>query len=129
MMYTEFNTTTGRMGGVHFYSLPDLEFIRAQMFNPDMDDLVEGSWDGATYYILDGEVTERPASPVTRSGLTLSDVPEGSTLYINGEGYAVEGEVELDFPLPGTYQLRVECFPYLDWTDEVTVPVVSGVEP
>ena len=74
-----------------------------------------------THYILDGEVTERPASPVTRTDLTLLAVPEGSTLWINGESYEAEGEVELEFPLSGTYRLRVECFPYLDWTDEVVV--------
>jgi len=73
------------------------------------------------HYILNGEVTERPASPVTRTDLTLYDVPNGATLWINGESYAAEGEVELEFPLSGTYSLRVECFPYLDFTDEVTV--------
>lgn len=81
------------------------------------------------HYILNGEVTERPASPVSRTGLTLHDVSEGSTLWINGVSYPAEGEVELEFPLPGTFQLRVECFPFLDWVDEVTAPVVSGVEP
>lgn len=74
------------------------------------------------YYILNGEVTERPASPVSRTGLTLLDVPVGSKLYINGVSYDAEGTVELEFTLPGTYSLRVECFPYLDWVDEVTVP-------
>lgn len=82
---------------------------------------VLGSYDPLTHYVLDGEVTERPASSVTRAGLILSDVPTGSKLYINGESYEAEGEVELEFPLPGTYQLRVECFPYLSWADEVTV--------
>lgn len=80
---------------------------------------------------------ERPTSPVTRTdasaplstSLTLHDVPEGSILWINGERYDAEGEVELEFPLPGTYRLRVECFPFLDWVDEVAAPVVSGVEP
>jgi len=72
-------------------------------------------------YILNGEVTERPASPVSRTDLTLLAVPEGSKLYINGESYDAAGTVELEFPLPGTYSLRVECFPFLDWTDVVTV--------
>lgn len=83
---------------------------------------VDGQHDCQTHYFLNGEVTERPASPITRSDLTLSDVPAGSTLYINGTAYPAEGEVTLDFPLPGTYSLRVECFPYLDWTDEVIIP-------
>jgi hypothetical protein len=65
---------------------------------------------------------ERPASPVTRTDLTLHDVPNGATLWINGVSYPAEGEVELQFTLPGTYSLRVECFPFLDWTDEVAIP-------
>ena len=66
--------------------------------------------------------TERPPSPVSRTGPTLLDVPTGSTLYINGVSYPAEGEVEVLFTYPGTYALRVECFPYLDWTDEVVIP-------
>ena len=65
---------------------------------------------------------ERPASPVSRTDLTLLDVPAGSTLWINGASYPAEGTVELAFTYPGTYSLRVECFPFLDWVDEVTVP-------
>lgn len=76
---------------------------------------------GQLYYILDGQPTERPSSPVTLSDLTLMDVPAGSTLWINGERYEnVEGDIELEFPLPGTYRLRVECWPYRDWEGEVT---------
>ncbi len=73
-------------------------------------------------YILNGEVTKRPTSPVTRTDLTLHDVPNGATLWVAGASYSAEGEVELAFPLPGTFSLRVECFPYLDWNDEVAVP-------
>jgi hypothetical protein len=66
--------------------------------------------------------TERPASPVTRTDLTLFDVPNGATLWINGVSYPAEGDAELQFTLPGAYSLRVECFPFLDWTDEVVIP-------
>ncbi len=87
---------------------------------------VEGLHSSATHYI---DLTdpdnptpiERPASPVSRTDLTLLAVPTGSKLYINGESYDAEGTVELEFPLPGTYALRVECFPFLDWTDQVVV--------
>ena len=84
---------------------------------------MDGKWDTRTHYILNGQPTERPTSPVTLSGLTLQGVPAGSTLTINGESYeGVEGEVELEFPLPGTYRLRVECWPYRDWEGEVIAP-------
>lgn len=76
---------------------------------------------GGDYYILDGQITERPDSPVTFSELTLYGVPTGSTLWIDGERYAAEGDVELEFPLQGTYTVRVECWPYRDWKGQVTI--------
>ena len=116
--------TTGKI--LHTYSGLCLDRVDAE--HPELS-RVDGIHSGKTHYILGGEVTERPASPVTRTGLTLLDVPEGSKLWINGVSYDAAGTVELEFPLPGTYRLRVECFPFLDWNDEVTVPVVSGTEP
>ena len=90
---------------------------------------VMGSYSAEDYYVVDGQPTERPASPVTLSDLTLQGVPAGSTLTIasaslstsNGESYPAEGDVELEFPLSGTYRLRVECWPYKDWEGEVVV--------
>lgn len=82
---------------------------------------VEGEYNGATHYILNGQIAERPASPVTRYGRVLNNVPNGSIVWCDGQAYPATGNVTLEFPLPGTYALRVECFPYLDWTDEVTV--------
>lgn len=98
----------------------------AQLNCPADGGYIEGEYARGTHYIdlVDPDnptPTERPTSPVTRADLTLHDVPEGSTLFINGESYPAEGTVELEFPLSGTYALRVECFPFLDWTDEVTV--------
>lgn len=82
---------------------------------------LEGRHDYLETYILNGQPTERPASPVTLHDLTLQGVPTGSTLMINGERYDADGDVELEFPLPGGYRLRVECFPYRDWEGEVVV--------
>ena len=127
MNWTEYNSTTGQIGGVHS-GYQDAESVLSQIFMTGMDAVVEGEYDNRTNYILNGRPTERPASPVTRTDLTLFDVPNGATLWINGVSYAAEGEVELEFPLPGSYSLRVECWPYKDWEGEVVVPVVSGVE-
>lgn len=109
--------STGRVA--HRLSVPDEEVM---LYETDDTILVAGDFPGGTHYVLSGEVTERPASPVSRTDLTLLDVPVGSTLWINGVSYPAEGTVDLEFPLPGTFQLRVECFPFLDWNDEVTVP-------
>ena len=135
MKWTEYNSSTGQIGGVHS-GLATAEEAKAQVFLQGVDAVVEGEYDNRTHYILNGEPTERPASPVTRTDLTLQGVPAGSTLTIasaslstsNGERYDAEGEVELEFPLPGTYRLRVECWPYKDWEGEVVVPVVRGAE-
>lgn len=112
---TEYDSETGEF--LLQYSYPNEEYREENR----RDHQVDGTYDGGTHYILDGEPTERPASPVTRTDLTLHDVPNGATLFINGESYPAEGEVELEFPMAGIYQLRVECFPFLDWNDEVTV--------
>lgn len=78
--------------------------------------------DSTTHYVLDGELIKRHAQATTLTGLWLTNLPIPSTLYIDGTAYLVDQfTVELDFPLPGTYSLRVEAFPYLDWTAEVTV--------
>lgn len=93
----------------------------AQLNHPADGGYVEGEYSRDTHYIHNGQPTPRPASPITRSGLTLNNVPTGSTLFIDGTAYPAQGTVDLSFPLPGTYALRVECFPYLDFVDEVTV--------
>jgi hypothetical protein len=116
---TEYDPATGQLGMSWGYStLEGLELnVREGM------GYVDGKWDSRTHYILNGQATERPTSPVTLSDLTLLGVPAGSTLTINGERYDnVTGDVELEFPLLGTYRLRVECFPYKDCLGEVVVP-------
>ena len=120
MIFTEYNRSTGQLGGVHS-GYATRELALAQVFWPGMDAVIAGQHNPQTHYIHNGQPTPRPASPVSRSHLTLSNVPAGSTLHIDGTAYAAQGTVELSFPLPGTYSLRVECFPYLDWNDEVTV--------
>jgi hypothetical protein len=40
---------------------------------------------------------------------------------IGRETYDVsDGELEWSTPMPATYSVKVELFPYLDWTSEVT---------
>jgi hypothetical protein len=115
---TYYDKSTGVLGEAWFYPSEESKDLNVQG-----RDYVDGKWDSRTHYILNGQATERPTSPVTLSGLTLQGVPAGSTLTIKGERYEnVEGDVELEFPLPGTYRLRVECWPYKDWEGEVEVP-------
>lgn len=120
MKWTEYNSSTGQIGGVHS-GMATAEDAKSQIFMQGMDYVVEGEYDNRTHYIFNGQPTERPASPVTIDGRTLFNVPPGSTLWIDGEQYDAEGDVELDFVMPGTYKLRVVCFPYLNWEYELVM--------
>ena len=91
--------------------------------NTDGKLFIAGQHDGETHYVSSSEVVARPASPVTVDGTTLLDVPANSTIHIDDEVYSSvsSGDVEMSFPLSGTYRVRVACFPYLDFDAEVTV--------
>lgn len=88
-------------------------------------DVCDGGYDCTTHYVSDAQlktVSLRPMSPVTLSGMVLSNVQAGAVLHVDGQQYPLTaGDNTLSFGMPGTYHLRVECFPYLDWTGEVTV--------
>lgn len=77
---------------------------------------------GSQFYVRDGALVPRPASPVTLTGLRLDNLPVGGVLRINGTPYNLtDSAADLSFPLPGTYRLVVENFPALDAVFEVTV--------
>ena len=118
MMKTLYDLDSGKIKMNEMFSSEESFLLN----NDDDVGYADGRWDAETHYILNGQPTERPASPVILSDFTLSAVPTGSTLTINGERYDAEGDVELEFPLAGTYRLRVECWPYKDWEGEVVAP-------
>ena len=96
------------------------EFIEANV--PDGCEICEGSWNDSDFYVKIDTPIKRPESPVVLNGHTLENVPNNGMLYIDGVAYSLNGEsVELEFPLPGTYALRVEAFPFKDWTGSITV--------
>lgn len=80
----------------------------------------EGEYDDS-YYFFDGEPTKRPDLPIAVNGLTIENVPAGSTITIENEEYLVEEttDVELEFNLPGIYIVTVSCWPYLDKEFEI----------
>jgi hypothetical protein len=114
---TEYETETGQI--FMAYSFPSGEdgIIRREGFS-----YVSGFYTNTDHYMLNGQPTERPTQSTTRNGCTLIGLPVPATLHIDGETYTVDnGEAELEFPLPGTYRLRVEAWPFKDWEGEVTV--------
>jgi len=84
---------------------------------------VEGGY-GSDHYAVDGEPQPRPTCPATLDGATLHNVPANSTITINDQDYDCEdgGTVDLEFNQPGTYRIRVTCWPYLDGEFEYENP-------
>ena len=81
---------------------------------------VEGVWDGATHYVLDGAAVERQPCPATLTGMTLHNMPAPCKIVINSTEYEVTDKtVELEFDYPGVYKIKVLAFPYLDAEFEI----------
>lgn len=76
---------------------------------------VSGDWSANTHYVNSGVTVERPSSPAILTGMVLSQLPNPSTVIINGISYTVtEGTAELEFDYPGTYKVLVESWPHLN---------------
>jgi len=75
-----------------------------------------GTIDDDLHYVNQGQITRRPVLPVTTTRHTLYGVPEGTVIEIDDQQYTADGQaVELEFSLPGTYQVRLNKWPYLEW--------------
>jgi hypothetical protein len=78
-------------------------------------------------YYADGAVQARPSNPTTLTGNVLSSLPVGSKLFLfsssgKTQSYDVtEDTVTLNFPLPGTYRIRISKWPMLDQEFQITV--------
>lgn len=86
--------------------------------------IVVGKGQHGVHYALNGAVVPRPANPSTLSGMKISNVPNPSTVTIDGENptTVTDGEVDLSFTQPGTYKIVVSSWPALDAVFEVTQP-------
>ena len=73
-----------------------------------------GSLDDSWWFY--GQVRKRQPCPVAIEGLTLRGVRPGSAIKIEGQQYECTegGDVELSFQYPGTYEITVTRWPYLD---------------
>lgn len=94
-------------GSTDFVVLPTLANWEGQW--------AEGRYD-ETWWLRGGQALRRPACPVVTVGLTLRGVRPGSNITIEGQQYpcAEGGDVELSFQFPGTYEVTVTRWPYLD---------------
>ena len=122
---TEYDET-GRLSWMQTYQDEEMYIHNLASLAVRGPGYVDGHYSGDAYHVdlsaTPPVAVERPAQATALSGSTLTGLPVPSTLWINSTDYAVTGSiVTLDIPLPGTYSIRVESFPYLDWTGSVTV--------
>lgn len=87
---------------------------------------VEGGYDDS-WWLRGGLPRKRLPCVAVIEGLTLRGVRPGSTIMIEGQQYecAEGGDVELSFQFPGTYEVTVTRWPYLNgrYTVENPPPV------
>lgn len=78
--------------------------------------------DIAAHYIHDGAPVRRHVMPVVQSGAALTGLPAHCTVTINGASYDVDdGCFEYVTPLPGSYPVSVEAWPYLTWEGVIDI--------
>jgi hypothetical protein len=83
---------------------------------PEGGQILDVSGSPYTDYVVNKAVLPRPVTPATLTGTVLSNLPNPSTVTINGTAYTVtDGELDMTFPNAGTYAITVSSpFPYLD---------------
>lgn len=89
------------------------------------------------HYVKDGQLVDRPTTPATLNKVTLaadgvdvvtmSDVPDGSfaaTNIVTKEAVtgAISGIDTFSTTIPGTYEIKIESWPYLDF--EATIEAI-----
>jgi len=96
--------------------------IELMMRNHDCD-YVEGNGSPSEHYVKDGVIVPLEPATTTLQGHVLSGVPIGATIHIDDAEYIAEDStVELNFNLPGTYQIRVDGWPHKEVSFEVIIP-------
>lgn len=131
MLYTKCAARTGRILGK--LSIPDFDQDGFDLHNSL---LIEGDFDEAVSYLVDGQMADRPESEATcdRTDITadghdiatISGLPVPCSVWITGPVMATadvdEGAIEFSASVPGEYRITVEAFPVRRY--EVTIHAV-----
>jgi len=118
---------------------PETGVIKRSGYCPDRDvglqaqdgeEMIEGSSDFRTQYVVSGEVVSRPPMPfyIDRDGVAIGGVatvtmlPVGTVVKVDGQDEVVvdDGVLEFTFDTAGEYQVEMKKFPYLDKTLVIT---------
>ncbi|MFS0827483.1 hypothetical protein [Pseudomonas phoenicis] len=64
-------------------------------------------------YVSAGKIVSRPQMALQLVDMTLKGVPADATLIIEGIEYIADGsDIELNFSLPGEYEVVIDLWPY-----------------
>lgn len=109
----------------HLVSGPQ-EFVIVPILANWEGDHAFGAMDDS-WWFYGGEARKRRACPALIEGLTLVGVRPGSVITIEGQQYECleDGNVDLSFQYPGTYEVTVTRWPYLDGRYTVENPPPS----
>lgn len=131
-MIVAFDPASGRILGAHEQSGDEDAYI--DLLRQHGQDGVRLGIDGQLYYVKDGVIVPRPDAGIVldRTDITLpetavlSGVKKGAAVRIAGpstrqEAEATGRDITLSFALPGTYEIQINAFPYLDAIFRVSV--------
>lgn len=105
---THYDIGTGRIISIISASGPSFEANKVGSW-------VEGEGSLTEDYVLGGEITPRPQMQASLSQHVITGLPTPCQLHIGNQSYECSDDtVELFFDQPGTYQIRIEAWPYLD---------------
>ena len=72
----------------------------------------DGDIDISNKYVDNGEVKIRPAMPLTVTGSVITGIPQGATVTLGEQSFAVDdGEADIE---GYTGIVKITCWPYLD---------------
>lgn len=118
MNYIVYDTNSGRI--LRSVTCPP-DMIQLQYDASESAHIEHTMVDDTQYYVVAGQVVQRPEFTEQISGTVISNLPVPTTVVINEEEFLVDdGSAELSFEHPGSYTVRLVSFPYIDKTVEVT---------
>jgi hypothetical protein len=72
----------------------------------------DGVYESDRYYISGKVVKPRPTMPLTVTGSVISGIPQGATVTLGEQSFAVDdGEADIE---GYTGVVKIKCWPYLD---------------
>ncbi|MBX6965870.1 hypothetical protein DUD43_07520 [Alcaligenes faecalis] len=117
------NVSLFQDGRLHAVVSGSAEFVVRPTLRRWPCDWVEGIFD-ESWLLEEGVPRKRQPYPALLDGLVLQGVCPNSVVMIEGEQYECPegGDIDLSFQFPGTYEVTVSCWPYLDGSYTVENP-------